>query len=84
MGIKNNVKAVEKVSPPITASAKGACVDSPPNPIAIGINPSTVAREVIKIGFNRVLPPRRTALCSSIPDARSLLEVVSKIPPHKN
>lgn len=46
---------------------------SPPIPMAIGIKPNTVARDVINIGRSLVLPPVMTASCSSIPFFLNLL-----------
>ena len=57
-----------KVSPPIIARANGAYCSLPAsNPKAIGIMPSSVASEVIRMGRRRTLHDSTTAALSPIP-----------------
>src|ERR1700677_1265600 len=57
VGTKNNVAAVAKIRPPITARPSGAfCSPPSPRPSAIGIIPMIMAKAVIMTGRKRGVP----------------------------
>src|SRR5208337_3765264 len=78
-GITRSVTKVERVSPPITARARGFCNSAPePRPTARGINPKSVQRVVIRIGRTRIFPAATSASRRGIPCSSHNLCTYSK------
>src|SRR2546428_127262 len=71
IGTANSVIGVDRVRPPMTASARGRCSSLPaPSPSARGSRPNNVHSVVIRIGRRRTRAASRIAVSSGTPAAR--------------